>query len=381
LRDSSGKTWWILSLIILIFFGAQLFFFFTAGVRQSVDTPFYLENATLLKQGILPEDRGFWYLGYSLFLTVIFFFGGTLKTVVAIQILLSCLSAFCIYLSAKKINQSNLAAILSMLLYLVWIPIHEWDTFIYTESLFTSFCILSFTALLFSRKQWHFVLIALLFLFTFFIRPAGFSLVVSLTAYFIVGIPRKWFSFIIPFAGILTLVVILIGNEMFHSYDPIPAYASAEIIYPKITLDVTAPADLIIPETGTPLQKVFFFALHNPFYFLKLFIIKVALFYGNVKPYYSLIHNLVIVLFLYPIYYFALKGLQRTEEFRKEKFFMVSLILANGLIVGLTTENWDGRFLVPSLPFIFILASGPLFLFLTKYFTRKKVFRENHLSH
>lgn len=298
-----------------------------------------------------------------------------------IQILLSCLSAFCIYLSAKEINRSNLAGILSVLLYIGWIPIHEWDTFIYTESLFTSFCILSFTALLFSRNRWHFMLTALLFLFTFFIRPAGFSLAIALTAYLIASIPRKWFTFIIPFAGVLTLAVILIGNEIFHSYDPIPAYASAEIIYPKITLDVKAPADLTIPETGTPLQKVFFFALYNPFYFIKLFVIKVALFYGNVKPYYSLIHNVVIVLFLYPIYYFAWKGLRRTEEFKKEKFFLASFILANGLIVGLTTENWDGRFLVPLLPFIFILASGPLCLFPTKYFTRKKVFRENHLSH
>jgi hypothetical protein len=372
LGDSDKKAWWVLSVIVLLFLGLQLFFLFKAGVRQSVDSQFYLENATLLRRGILPEGRGLWYSAFSLFLTLIFLAGGTLRTAVIIQILLSCLSACCIYASAKEITRNNFASILAVLLYIVWIPIHEWETFIYTESLFTSFCVFSFTALLFSKSRWRIVFTASLFLFTFFIRPTGFSLVAALVSYLVVSIPRSWFKFLIPIASVLGLIAILIGNKMFQSYDQVPGYVSAEIIYPNITLNVKPPADLTIPENGTPLEKVFFFALYNPQYFLKLFCIKVALFFGNIKPYYSFVHNLVIVLFLYPVYFFAWLGFRKTEGFKKEKFFIASFIVANGLIVGLTTENWDGRFLVPLLPLIFIIASGPLFLFLQKYARPKK---------
>jgi hypothetical protein len=368
----SWKKWRALGIIILLFLGIQLLFFFKMGVRQSVDSPFYLENAGLLRQGMLPEDRGLWYSAFSLFLALVFLAGGTLKTAVIIQILLSCLSAFCIFVSAKEITRNKLAAILAVLLYIVWIPIHEWDTFIYTESLFTSFCVFSFTALLFGKNRWHIVFTALLFLFTFFIRPTGLSLVVALVSYLIASIPRKRITFTIPVATVLILIAVLIGSKMFNAYDPIPAYVSAEIIYPKITLNVEAPSDLTIPENGPSLVKVFFFAVYNPLYFLKLFGIKVALFFGNIKPYYSPVHNFVVVLFLYPIYFFAWLGFRKNEGFKKEKLFIASFIITNGLIVGLTTENWDGRFLVPLLPLIFIMASGPLFLFLKKYALPKK---------
>jgi hypothetical protein len=333
-------------------------------------------------QGILPEERGLWYSGASLFLALVFLFGGNLEAVVIIQILLSCASACFIYLSAKKITQNIGAGILASVLYIVWIPIHEWNTFIYTESLFTSFCILSFTALLFSRNRWHYALTAILFLYTFSIRPTGFSLVVAWAVYLIVLIPRPWLKIIIiPIIVVLGVFIQLIGNTMLQSYNPVPAYIASEIIYPKITLGIEAPANLIVPDAITPLQKVFSFALYNPIYFMKLFFIKVALFYGNIKPYYSLIHNLAIILFLYPLYYFACCSFSGIKGFQKEKFFMASFILANGTIVGLTTENWDGRFLVPVLPFIFVLASGPLFVCMGRMFRKKIKSMQNHLTH
>jgi hypothetical protein len=367
------KLRWILCILLLLFLSVQLFFFVKVGVRQSVDSPFYLKNAEFLKHGIIPEGRALWYSGYALFLSLILVAGGSFQTIVVIQILLSCLAAYCIYLSVDKLSQNKSAGILAILLYMVWIPIHEWETFIYTESLFTSCCVFLFTALLFSKTRLHFVLTALLFLFTFFIRPAGFSLVVALAGYAVATFPLSWFRVVFPVTAALGFIALLIANKMIHFYDPVPSYVSAEIIYPKITLGVVPPEELFIPDNKRPLEKVFFFALYNPHYFLKLFLIKVALFYGNIKPYYSLLHNAAIVLFLYPLYYFACTGFKTITAYGKEKSFIASFILANGLMVGLTTENWDGRFLVPVLPFVFIVSSVP-FLHILKRVSSSKLF-------
>ena len=48
------------------------------------------------------------------------------------------------------------------------------------------------------------------------------------------------------------------------------------------------------------------------------------------------------------------------------KPFFFTYILAQGFTVMLTTENWDGRFLIPVLPFVFILASMDISKFLSK---------------
>jgi hypothetical protein len=245
----------------------------------------------------------------------------------------------------------------AFILYMIWPPIREWNNFIYAESLFTSFCIFSFTLLLLSKTFWQYSLAALVLLFTFFIRPTGFCLVVGVIGYGIAMLPRTSYKFALPVMCVMAFIAWSIANKMFKSYDQVEGYVMAEIIYPKITLGITPPASLTIPDTGTPLEKVFLFALNNPLYFLKLVLIKISLFYGNIKPYYSTFHNTAIVLFLYPLYYLSIRGITRLAGFKKERFFIASFIIANGTIVGLTTENWDGRFLVPVLPFIFMMAS------------------------
>jgi hypothetical protein len=123
-------------------------------------------------------------------------------------------------------------------------------------------------------------------------------------------------------------------------------------------LGMEAPSDLYIPDaTHSTLVSVFLFASYNPVYFLKLFFLKLFLFLGNVKPYFSVLHNTVIVLILYPLYFFSVKGFLKFPSHRKEKYFVAGFVIAQALTVALTSENWDGRFLVPLLPFVFLLAA------------------------
>ncbi|MFM9841184.1 MAG: hypothetical protein ACKVOQ_23170 [Cyclobacteriaceae bacterium] len=353
----SNRTLFVSLFLLWLLIQAVIFIRF--GARTSVDSELYLTDAMNLLHGQLPEGRSIWYISYSAFLALIFFFGGNNIAVVFVQILLSGVATFYLYQIVMEMYSKRNVAILAVLFYLLWIKIHEWNTFLYTESLFTSCSIISFAVLVKSKNAWHYLVASLLVLFTFFIRPTGFALMIGLLGYGLSSLKKENLKRVIPlgFIGAMGVVVLLIG--MLESFTLIESYAKAEIIYPNITLGMEVPSDLYIPKTDhSTLVRVFLFAFYNPVYFLKLFSLKLFLFLGNVKPYFSVFHNTVIVLILYPLYFFAVKGFLKFPAHRKEKYFVAGFVMAQALTVALTSENWDGRFLVPLLPFVFLLAAG-----------------------
>jgi hypothetical protein len=345
--------------LFLLWLLIQAVFFIKFGARTSVDSELYLADAMNLLNRQLPEGRSIWYISYSAFLALIFFFGGSNIAVVVVQILLSGVAAFYLYKIAMEIYSKRNVAIMAVLFYLLWIKTHEWNTFLYTESLFTSCSIISFAVLMKSKNVRQYFIAGLLLLFTFFIRPTGFALVIGLLCYSMFSVRREYLKWVIPlgFIGVMAALALLVG--MLESFTLIESYAKAEIIYPNITLGMEAPSDLYIPKNDhSTLVRVFLFAIYNPVYFLKIFFLKLFLFLGNVKPYFSTFHNAVIVLILYPLYFFAGRGFLKFPRHRKENYFIAGFAIAQVLTVALTSENWDGRFLVPVLPFVFLLAAN-----------------------
>jgi hypothetical protein len=361
--------------ILFIWAVVQTIIYFKHGVQLSVDSHLYLKDAELLKSGSIQEGRSLWYLSYSFFLYNIFQLGGTVKTVVILQVLISGFSTYCVYLSAKKIFDNVEAAMLAALLHTCWLPLQEWNTFIYTESLFTSCGIFIFTALQYLTKPWHFLALILLFCFTFLLRPNGFALAVALIGYCLVVLSKKipkWIYITIIMLSVTGVFFLL--NRMLASFELIESYAKAEIIYPNLSLSMKAPSDLVIPPHHLdPLLRIIFFATENPVYFLKITNVKLVLFLANIKPYFSIYHNILIVLLLYPTYYYAFKAFRSLQHFASEKTFVALFIGTQIITVSLTTENWDGRFLIPLLPFIFILASQSYTSLINKFVARLKI--------
>lgn len=349
-------------LLFLLWISVQAFFFLNSSIKISVDTEMYLQDAESLLAGTIPQQRSIWYLGYSSFLAIIFYLGGSLFHVVLAQILFSGTAAILLYQYLQKISHSHLPAFTGVLLYLGWIKIHEWNVFIYTESLFTSFCIITFVLLTYSKKLWQVLLVTPLIIFTFLIRPTGIGFLFSLLVYYIHIFRRKRpqlsQTYFLAAAIILFLPALLLVNKMLQNYTLIESYAKAEIIYPNISLGILQAKDIVIPDEEYPsLLRLVIFIFNNPLYFLKLSFTKFFLFFGNIKPYFSLLHNTLISLFLFPVYYFAVKGFYLFPGKAEERSFILSFILVQALIVTLTTENWDGRFLIPVLPFVFIFAT------------------------
>lgn len=338
----------------------QFFLFLHYGIKVSVDTAMYIDDAGTLLTGHLPDGRNIWYLGYSFFLSVLFFFGGDEKMVVFFQCVFSGLAAFALYSLVNQMSSNKVIAIISVSLYLAWIKIHQWNMFIYTDSLFASFSIISLALLSGSKKEWQFLGALLVIAFTFFLRPTGICLVTAVVGYFLYRAYAKMskVGFVVTLIGLCVLSVLLLNfvlKEFVQSI--VESYAKAEIIYPNINLGIQKHNDLTIPSTDhAPIIRILLFGFYNPIYFLKITGFKALLFLANVKPYFSLLHNLAIVSVLYPIYAFAFYGI-KILSWSGEKIFILCFIVTQTIMVGLTSENWDGRFLVPVLPFVFILAS------------------------
>jgi len=354
------NTYLIPAILFLLWLLVQALLFIKFGAQTSVDSTVYIDDANQILSGNLPEGRSVWYLGYSLFLALVFLLKGTITTVVFIQIILSGVAALGLYVIAQEIYRDQYIALLAVLLYLLWIKIHQWNTFVYTESLFTTFTILSFAALIKSRERWKYGLALLMIVFTFFIRPTGFAFVSGLAWLIIMSLTICLSRRVILFMGVGGLLAAtLLLNKMLLDYTLIDSYVKAELIYPDINLGLTPAHDVWLPdESSSPLVQLVQFIIHNPLYSLKLFFLKLILFLGNVKPYFSYLHNILIVCTLYPLYFFAVKGYINFPPERKEKHFIVAYVLVQSLTVAFTTENWDGRFLIPLLPFIFILSAA-----------------------
>jgi hypothetical protein len=360
LSETKITTTQISACCLILWIAMQGWLFISRGPQLSVDSDFYIQNAQVIQSGHLPQARGFWYTSYAGFLALVFLLGGGITTVVIIQMMLSGVAAISLYFATYKLVNSKAAAFMATLLFILWFKIHEWNTFIYTESLFTSCLVISFGFLLSSGKWWHYGLCLLFLVVVFFIRPVGIAMLVGILFY---GFALVWPKLNRVVATLALLLITCLGllmvNAMLTDFNFIASYQKGELIYPNISLGISVPVDLTIPSMEyPPLVQLVLFACLNPIYFFKLSVIKLLLFFGNVKPYFSPLHNVLIVCTLYPIYFFALRGVKVLSEATGAKSYIFGYVLASAFMVALTSENWDGRFLVPLLPFVFLLAAA-----------------------
>ena len=344
--------------VLLVYWAlTQLVVFGLSGVKTSVDTPLYLRSANdLLTHFKLEDAHAFWYVSYSMVLGVILNFTDSHYAMVLFQILLSGLALVALYKTVLGISSDRTVAFVAGFLYVFWFEIHTWNVFIYTESLFVSCSIITFYLLIHSKTYLQYLFTAVFILFTCLIRPVGFSLLAASLIYLFakLELPTKS-RIVIGFFGACLIFILL--NKMLESYELVSSYVKAEIIYPDVNILIDKIPIDHLPSSNFPLLVFAEFVFQHPIYFFKLCAVKLALFFGHVKPYFSALHNGYIVISLYPLYFFAIWAYRLLEIDKAPRYFLLSFVGLQAATVMLTTENWDGRFLMPALPFVFILSA------------------------
>ncbi|MGL1885380.1 MAG: hypothetical protein OCD76_02600 [Reichenbachiella sp.] len=335
----------------------HLFCYYHFGILSPIDTSYYLENANSILSGSTIDNRAWWYISYVSLLALSIKLEIFPFLIVLTQLMASLLSVLAIHQLTIKLTGNKISGLISGMLMIIWFKFSQWDYILYTDSLFTSFVILSVYTQTSSKKSIR-IFSVFLILITALLRPTGvgFLLALLLTWYYIRLYPdRNKRHLILP--------VILIGALFinFTLIDFIPSflesYSKGLIIYPNITFEL-GQDQLHIPENSSwALIQLIEFTLYNPIYLIETFMIKAGIYLIHVKSYYSFPHNAFICIILCPSYFFAILSVVRLPK-SPIKTFSIVFILIQTMIVGLTSENWDGRFLLPVLPWIFLLAGA-----------------------
>jgi len=99
------------------------------------------------------------------------------------------------------------------------------------------------------------------------------------------------------------------------------------------------------------------YAARHPISTVKLMAARVLVHFAHVRPFYSTAHNVVIVLWLVPVYALAAVAIWKLG-FTTLVSWVVAAIGTQTLVVALTHAEWDGRYLAHVLPLIYTLVGA-----------------------
>jgi hypothetical protein len=109
-------------------------------------------------------------------------------------------------------------------------------------------------------------------------------------------------------------------------------------------------------EKGNSLQGIAYYIFNNGRQFLKLAKLKTLSFFGMLRTYYSLFHNVFLVLFFYPFYILSFIGAwKKIQQKDKRIIYIIAIILLYWLTTLLTCDDWHNRFILTVSPFLFLL--------------------------
>lgn len=339
------RLWWILVGHALLLFGIWSL----QGILTDKEALKYMGCAQDVLRGDLGGDLLHQYRLYATYILFLvpFVAIGIPTLAIAVQIGLGIWAAFTLRCCVLRLHGTPVQADLVFALFLLAYPIQIWTLALYSESFFVSLSILFLgEALRTDRPLFRLLLLAMLLTFA---RPVGILFVAPLLVWRVMENSGKvrilwiWATstalllaiLFLPVHGLDQLRVVVEG----HAIGGFPKYSEDGALFHGSTL-ADAQAQLIRD--------------HGLGSWAGIVLERIAWLFSLWRPYFSNFHNALTVpfLLLYPL---ALLTVVRQW---KAPFVQVltAILLLNTIVVGLTYSEWNGRFLVPLLPLIMLLA-------------------------
>jgi hypothetical protein len=297
---------------------------------------------------------------YVLFLLPFVAFGLSQWAVLA-QALLAVAAAFAAARLVERITHDRRSGDIAFVLMLACVPLQQWVLALYTESFFASIAILFLERI--TRPGRVDAAGLALGLVLVFARPIGLLFVGpaflwKLADQLHIPFPRKLRN--VGYALVLLLAISLPGIAR----DQLAPIVEGHVIcgFPELPDAMNSFQGSSILDAQISLFQ------HSPSYATGLFFRRVGSLFTLNRSYYSPAHNA----FLAAHYVLLLLALYGGWRWRTQAVvgLIAVVVLLNALLVGLTHDEWSGRFLVPLWPLFLILAALGLWDLWTKRVTR-----------
>lgn len=344
-RRSWKKVPWLLAAHVAFLAGIHM----QHGILLDKEALKYTGCALDVLNGDLSDLLGAYraYSAYILFL-VPFMAVGIPTAAVFTQVVLGVVAAFTLRGIVRDLGGPDRQADLAFGAFLLLYPIQTWVLSLYSESFFVPLSVLFFGAAFRpGARPWRIAALAMIVLFA---RPVGVLFVVPTLLWAVARRcslpPLPWVrgSVVVSilaflFLPVLNSAILRVVIES-HGIGGIPAYPGAGATFQGSTL------------AGAVVQVI---TEHGPGAYLGHVLERIAWLLLAARPHFSMVHNalMVPVILLYP---FACIAVRRHWHDPRVQV-LSAVVLLNVVVVGLTFAEWNGRFLVPMLPPIIVLAA------------------------
>ena len=351
------------------------------GVRFMGDSEAYITyGRNIAEHFYFADNYQLKYVGYPIFLAILFKLGFGLKGVIVCQTLISGLAAVVLYKTTRMLAGNYMAPALATLLFIGWYDLQFYNGFILTESLYISLLIFAFYLLVKFQSVRQSLWVLPVLLYISLMRPNGFIALIAYFAYLftVTFTSIRSTKYKTALALLITIVpvaaILLVDRYLLQQFTIVETYNEGKLIFMYDGLLVHSDKPIVMPPAdASPLTKMFLFVKENTSYFLRMSFYRFLLFWGNVKPFYSMLHNAVIVLVIYPLYFFTIKAMAATKRMPVPlTVFVAFLLLLQCFITTVTSEDWNGRFLMSLIAFVFIFGSTGLSWQLEKWRAKYK---------
>lgn len=335
------------------------------GIRFTGDSYRYIGGAEQIIEGQNLDAMQVQYRGYICIAAALFACGLGLKGLIALQFIASLVTLLCVMWLAQRIG-GKICAILAGAILALNADFAVWTTFVMTECIYSCAvaiiaCLLVMTAE--KRKWWHYASTAVLALFFAFLRPTGWILLPAVGCCFVWSASWKLKWRLAAMAGVWAIFVIAAfgmsnSGSGISSQSPVAKLYSGEVIWQEDLWRADMPEP---PEDKESYVSASWYIVRHPIACTKLALKRVLFMFVKVRPGYTKSHNLLLIAIYSFLGIAGLAGLVLAAGTRGGEA-LIALTVAHALVVALTFNDNDGRFVLYIVPLLSVASSFALFL-------------------
>jgi hypothetical protein len=357
LRINKAET-----ILLLLWLSVNLCILAVRGIYLQGESAKYIHQAHILLEtgGVETPNLWLYFVEIALIACCIKIHLG-FYSVIILQLLVNLAAMLTFYRTAAWLFQNKTAAMAGTLLLVLNYPYQEFNSFLYTESLFYSFTLILGCYLIRIKTPTprNLMVTALLAVLICFTRPTGLLFLPPAFLYLLLVCYKSKD----PFPKIAVLAALSVGFLLLldkvlkggGELDLMLPFRDEQVICGVPTLPGQTP--IRTAENGNSLYGLLYYVISNPAQFSRLAARKTMAFFGLFRSYYSTGHNIYLLLYFQSIHLAALAGIGFMLKRHKAPFFLFSSFIAlTWLTVMLTCDDWHNRFYLAISPFLILLS-------------------------